>query len=334
MNEEIQLGLKDRKILYQLDIDSRMPYSKIAKEVSMSKSTVKRRIEELVELGIIIGFKAMINPTRLGLNYYRLHIKLHDTDEKNKEKLIDFLKVHPNVVWVVSSDGPYDLLVSFVTKGNYQMNALLMKLLNKFSNHIDHYTIIDVLRLVVFNRGYWLKNEAVPQANYFVGFEETARFKTTEIDEIDIGIINVLAENARASAMEIATKLKISSDSVLYRLRRLKTEGIITKFFLLTDYKKTGTALYKTLVYLNKFNEDIEKKILNFSQQHPYIIDYVRTTAPWEIELDLEARDHEHYHEILSELRKLLPGVVKNYETLYVLKEHKFVLFPQFIGRI
>ena len=43
----IKLDLKDRKILYELDINSRQPFAAIAKKVGLSKQTVINRVKKL-----------------------------------------------------------------------------------------------------------------------------------------------------------------------------------------------------------------------------------------------------------------------------------------------
>ena len=45
----IKLDLKDRKILYNLDINSRQTFKELARKVGLSKDSVKYRIDKLVE---------------------------------------------------------------------------------------------------------------------------------------------------------------------------------------------------------------------------------------------------------------------------------------------
>jgi len=51
-----KLDLKDRKILYQLDIDSRQSFRSIGRKVGLSKDIVATRVKKLQEKGIIIRF--------------------------------------------------------------------------------------------------------------------------------------------------------------------------------------------------------------------------------------------------------------------------------------
>ena len=51
-----KLDLKDRKILYELDINSRQSFRSIGRKVGLSKDIVASRIKKLIDKGIIIRF--------------------------------------------------------------------------------------------------------------------------------------------------------------------------------------------------------------------------------------------------------------------------------------
>ena len=60
--------------------------------------------------------------------------------------------------------------------------------------------------------------------NYLLSLESKKQIK---LDNIDLKILKILSENGRARLIDIANKLKISSELALYRLKRLKSEKII-----------------------------------------------------------------------------------------------------------
>ena len=57
----IKVDMKDRKILYQLDLNSRQPFSQIGKKVGLPKNVVLNRINRLKEIGIIKNFYTVID---------------------------------------------------------------------------------------------------------------------------------------------------------------------------------------------------------------------------------------------------------------------------------
>jgi len=60
------LDLKDRKILYELDLNCRQSNAQIGKKVGLSKEVVKYRIKRMEEEGIISGYWTEIDSYRLG----------------------------------------------------------------------------------------------------------------------------------------------------------------------------------------------------------------------------------------------------------------------------
>ncbi|MCS7140167.1 MAG: Lrp/AsnC family transcriptional regulator [Candidatus Nezhaarchaeota archaeon] len=56
----------DLKILRILQEDARTPFSKIASSIGVSEATVHLRVQKLKRLGIIKGFKAIIDPSKVG----------------------------------------------------------------------------------------------------------------------------------------------------------------------------------------------------------------------------------------------------------------------------
>ena len=61
-----KIDLKDRKILYCLDLNSRSTLGDIGKKVDLSKNVVAYRIKRLMQMGIIRNFFTVINPFKFG----------------------------------------------------------------------------------------------------------------------------------------------------------------------------------------------------------------------------------------------------------------------------
>ena len=62
-----KIDIKDRKILYQLDLDSRQSFRSIGRKVGLSKDVVISRVKKLQDKGIIIKFYTRFDNSKLGL---------------------------------------------------------------------------------------------------------------------------------------------------------------------------------------------------------------------------------------------------------------------------
>ncbi|MDE8651324.1 Lrp/AsnC family transcriptional regulator [Novosphingobium album (ex Liu et al. 2023)] len=79
---EVQLDEFDRKILRELREDGRMAVTRLAERVGLSKTPCQMRLRRLIDSGVIRGFRAVVDPARLGLDHIAYaEVKLSDTRE-------------------------------------------------------------------------------------------------------------------------------------------------------------------------------------------------------------------------------------------------------------
>jgi Lrp/AsnC family leucine-responsive transcriptional regulator len=72
----------DRRIIDALRVDGRLSVTELAKRVGLSKTPCQVRLRRLIDSGYILGFRAIIDPARLGLDHVAFtEVKLSDTRE-------------------------------------------------------------------------------------------------------------------------------------------------------------------------------------------------------------------------------------------------------------
>ena len=79
----VELDEFDRKILSILGRDGRITYTNLAQRVGLSKTPCQQRVKRLVESGLITGFRAIVDPAKVGLDHVAFaEVKLSDTREE------------------------------------------------------------------------------------------------------------------------------------------------------------------------------------------------------------------------------------------------------------
>ncbi len=82
-NEKFALDRYDRAILDVLGRDGRISITDLAKAIGLSKSPTQARLRRLESEGVITGYRALLDPIRLGLDHVAfVEVKLSDTREK------------------------------------------------------------------------------------------------------------------------------------------------------------------------------------------------------------------------------------------------------------
>ena len=85
MSDAIALDAVDRRILDALQHDARLSYEQLAERVSLSSSTVLRRVRRLEEAGVIVGYRAVVAPEPLGLSlsaYINVRLEKHGSQQR------------------------------------------------------------------------------------------------------------------------------------------------------------------------------------------------------------------------------------------------------------
>lgn len=94
----VDLDEFDRKIIAILGRDGRMTYTELAQRVGLSKTPCQQRVKRLVDSGLITGFRAIVDPAKLGLDHVAFtEVKLSDTREEALRRFNDAVRRIPEV---------------------------------------------------------------------------------------------------------------------------------------------------------------------------------------------------------------------------------------------
>ncbi len=130
-----------------------------------------------------------------------------------------------------------------------------------------------------------------------------------EIDKIDRGIINLLMEDGRMAASEIARRIgEISERSVRYRIDRMVDEGVM-KISAIPNPKALGYSVVAD-VWMevdSGFIASVAQKISEFS-----CVTYVATSiGERDVSVQIIAHSNEEIYRIVTEDFGRIPGVRK-----------------------
>jgi len=82
-SDKFDLDRYDRSILDVLARDGRISITDLAKQIGLSKSPTQARLRRLESEGVITGYRALLDPIRLGLDHVAfVEVKLSETREK------------------------------------------------------------------------------------------------------------------------------------------------------------------------------------------------------------------------------------------------------------
>ncbi len=81
----------DRKILYELDLNSRQPVKNIAKKLKLSREVVNYRLKKMIDLKVIRNFTTSISVFKVGSFIVKTYISFIDMSILKEKEIINYL---------------------------------------------------------------------------------------------------------------------------------------------------------------------------------------------------------------------------------------------------
>lgn len=111
-----EIDVFDQKILDLLEKEGRLSITDLASRIGLSKTPCQIRLKRLVEAGFIEGFRAIVNPAKLGLDHVAFaEVKLTSTKEDALESFNAAVKKVKEVEECHMIAGRFDYLLKIRT---------------------------------------------------------------------------------------------------------------------------------------------------------------------------------------------------------------------------
>jgi DNA-binding Lrp family transcriptional regulator len=129
--QAIELDDVDRRILTALHADARMSNSALAELVGIAASTCHGRVRRLVDLGVIRGFYADIDPTAIGLTLQAMiSVSLQSNARGKIRNFIGQIRRKPQVMDVYFLAGADDFLLHVAARDTDDLRSFVVENLN------------------------------------------------------------------------------------------------------------------------------------------------------------------------------------------------------------
>ena len=182
--------------------NSRMSYGKMAEKLGLSVNAVHKRIQALIEAGVIHKFTAKLGP--LAANF--VNIFIYGTSRLDSfEGLPDKLKTQGSIYWLAIGGGKYLYIGAYLRR-------------------------IEELESLV---SYVKKEAGIPEPTVgimsYPGSLFPVELKPSEVAlyDLDYKIIGSLKDNSRKAVSDVADELGVSAKTVRRRLSRMIKNGLI-----------------------------------------------------------------------------------------------------------
>jgi DNA-binding Lrp family transcriptional regulator len=315
-----KLDKLDRRILSELDHDSRQSISDIARRLRQGRDRVGYRVDQLTEREIILGFTTSMNIYRLGYTIFKSYLRLESSRESS-QALITYLRSHPRVYWYALCDGGWDLMIAVFARNAREFHLIHSEIVTRFNDIVLNFSMYTLIELHLYRMGFLLGKET---DHFLIGGE----LGTETIDQQDYQILKILSDDSRKGLAQIATQIHSTPAVVKYRIARLERQGIISGYTIEPNLEKLDMMFFKAQLFLRNYTSTLREEFREFCQQNPYISCYIEQLGDATLEIELQVHDYEQFNEIIDEIRASFSKLVRNFQTVLI-RQARFNWLPR-----
>ncbi|RJQ17314.1 Lrp/AsnC family transcriptional regulator [Candidatus Woesearchaeota archaeon] len=317
------LDLLDRKLLYELDSNSRKPINQIAKKLRINRTVAAYRIDRLKKEGIIKGTYTQINNFSLKYYSFRMFIKLGNFTEDKESSLINNLVKEKKLLWLARVLGKWDIDLIYMTKSIFEFDTFQKNLLLKYNDIIEEYQTALLTKINDYPKDYLINKERTP-----LSLKKSIKESSFEPDGLHEKILFYLSENASMNIIHLGQKVGASTNTVKKKMKELIRNKIILAFRLFIDTNKLGYQYYKLHLTLRHYREKDLYELTSFLESKNFMISTDHYLGGEHFEIELHIATEKEYIDFISELMKRYGKIIKDHYVIKFYKELTYRYLP------
>ncbi len=317
--KNLSLDLVDRKLLYELDLNSRQSYAEISKKLRIAKETARFRINRLKERNYIKNFITTMNTSHLNRFYYKLFYKFNKTNPQIDQQIVSFIQNYKSIAYFASTEGRYDLTFLILAKDMRDLYGFLIPFREKFGDYILEQEILTMPTVHRFNFRFFYESGKLLHTKYPIELQEP------EIDKVDYQILRELAKNSSINLIDLAKITNTETNVVKYRIRKLKNKKIIGTHVLDINFEKFGFQHFQIDFSLK--NHSMIDQIIHYVAQNPKATFATVTLGKYDLAVEYVIQTMGELREILNDLKDKFSEHIVDHD-VFILYEHNINWFP------
>lgn len=319
--EKLRIDMKDRKILTELSLNCRVPLSTLSKKIALSRDAISYRIKQYEKRGLIQGYRTIINLSKMGFKNYHLLLNIKGHSKGVEEKFIEKLKELKNVKAIINFGSRFDFEVALAVKDSKELDKIINEINSWFPDLINNLEILEIIDNFC--------SKALPDSFFKQPNNKKITSKKHKLDKKDILLIKEIAENSKSPLVDISTKLKMSADSVSYRLKNLEDSNHILKYVPVINFKSLGYNLYFLLLNIPTLSDKEESRLKDILNADPNLIWAVKSIGKYNLLAYALVKDVQELRKTGTSLKENFGQKLRDFDILVAFEEYKYTYLPK-----
>ncbi len=317
------LSKKDKRLLEELDENARQSITSIAKNIGVSKEVARYRMQRLEKDNVITVYYPILDISTINYAFFRVLLSFENITPEKEQELITHLQSQPNIAWLATLEGNWDLVLVIWSKNVYDFKEKIDLVLANYNMHIKEKIVTIATKIYHFKKKYLY--ETTTDSCLLYGEHK----KTMEIDAIDYQILLALSMDARTPLTTIAKNTKLTANAVNYRIKRMEKGGLILGYRANININKLSLQHFKVFLYIHATTKSEKKRLIEYLSRNPHVVYITEAVGPSDIEFEVHMKNSTLLFQFIKSLRADFQKIIKDYDVLLTYKEHRINYLPE-----
>jgi len=264
-------------------------------------------MKKLEESGIITGYHAIIDMSKLGYFTFRVYFKFQQTTQSEGEEFVQHVRERLKQVWTITSmHGKWDYALFIGVRTIEEFHKIWDDIMLQHKEKIKSYNVAVYAPVYNFNRKFFLDRVATGESIeriYGSGEKEN-------IDEKELRLIEAYANNVRLSSLELSSKAKMSPETIRKKIKELQKRKVIVGYKIGLNLEKIGYVSYRVDLHLISTKKN--KELFEFCRHHKNIYQVNKSIGGADFEIEAVVKDFLHLIELINEIKNKFKDVVND----------------------
>ncbi|MBI5227863.1 Lrp/AsnC family transcriptional regulator [Candidatus Micrarchaeota archaeon] len=309
-----KLDTYDKKILYELDVNSRISVSNLARKVRLPKETVNYRLKRLVEKKYVRDLYAIINASHFGYRYYKISFKFHSLDTALEKEIVEYLKNEKSCANLRITEGAYDIVFLGIHKTSGDLKEFLENFSRKFGMYLVDKNIQKIVTSYKINQKILYDGKTSKKIFYHA---EPVDYQP---EQLDLKILKALSKQARIKLIDLARKLEDDPRVLKYHIKKMESKGIIVGYASTLNFKLFGLEFIQIDISLK--HHGLISKIIDFFDETRTCVFAYEILGKQDLSLELYVENDEQLRRIIVLFKENFKEYYISYEVSRIYREY------------
>lgn len=146
LKESVEIDALDDRILVALVSYPHFSRRQLSQQMKIPLSTLELRIKKLEEKGVICGYMYAPDPTKMGMQAYKLLVYAKGIDRELSREIKRFAEAHPDIVYVIECLGNWDYEIGVEAARTEEVSDIIQEIYERFGNSVNSVKLLSKFR--------------------------------------------------------------------------------------------------------------------------------------------------------------------------------------------